>query len=176
VSVCPPRAASAGAAGVFGDERAGRAERRKHARGSLPLARSRIAASRPREAKKAFFHTNGFAQIGESRLLRRRARLPRVALSSGSELRKGASAVGATIGICAGLGLMALALAFALALARSGSCADAASEQLLAECSRESAQALAALMSAPIEARRGQQSEVAERLSHRRTWRQPSSA
>jgi hypothetical protein len=84
--------------------------------------------------------------------------------------------VGATTGIYVGLGFAAVALVFALALARTASRADDASERLLAECLRERALAFEALTSMTIEARRVQADEVATRLSHRRTWRQPSSA
>jgi hypothetical protein len=84
--------------------------------------------------------------------------------------------VGATTDIYLGLGVMALACMFALALARTAAAADESSEQLLAEYLREQARAFEALASATIDARRMRSGEVATRLSHRRTWRQPSSA
>lgn len=86
--------------------------------------------------------------------------------------------MGATTEICVGLGFAVLALAFALALAlaRTASRSDDASERLLAEYLRERALAFEGLASMTIEARRVQGNEVATRLSHRRTWRQPSSA
>lgn len=73
-------------------------------------------------------------------------------------------------------GAIALALAFALALARTASRSDETSERLLVEYLRESARVLESLVSGAAEARRAQASEVAGRLSHRRTSRQPSSA
>jgi hypothetical protein len=79
--------------------------------------------------------------------------------------------------IYVGLGLVAFALVvFALALARAAACGDEDSERLLAEYLRERARAFEELANATIEARRAQASEVATRLSHRQTWRQPSSA
>lgn len=85
--------------------------------------------------------------------------------------------MGATTGIYVGSGLAVLMLAFALALMRTASRADESSELLLAEYLRERARAFEALTSAngAIEARRVQTSEIATRLSRRRTWRQPSS-
>lgn len=79
--------------------------------------------------------------------------------------------------IYVGLGVAAFALAaFALALARAAAGGDEDSERLLAEYLRERARVFEALANATTEARRAQASEVATRLSHRRTWRQPSSA
>jgi hypothetical protein len=79
--------------------------------------------------------------------------------------------------IYVGLGLVAFALvALVLALARAAACGDEDSERLLAEYLREQARVFEALSNATIEARRAQASEVATQLSHRRTWRQPSSA
>jgi hypothetical protein len=79
--------------------------------------------------------------------------------------------------IYVGVGVVAFALVlFALALARAAACGDEDSERLLAEYLREQARVFEALASATIEARRAQAGEVATRLSHRRTWRQPSSA
>lgn len=75
-----------------------------------------------------------------------------------------------------GLGLLAVVFMFVLGLARTATSADESSEQLLAEYLREQARAFEALTSATIDARRMRSSEVATRLSHRRTWRQPSSA
>jgi hypothetical protein len=71
---------------------------------------------------------------------------------------------------------LALALAFVLALTRTASHAEETSEHLLVECAREQARVLETLASTTIEARRMRASEVATQLSHRRTWRQPSSA
>ena len=86
--------------------------------------------------------------------------------------------MGAMTDIYIGVGLVAFALplALALALARTASRADESSERLLAECLREQARAFEALANATIEVRRVRSSEVATRLSHRRTWRAPSSA
>lgn len=78
--------------------------------------------------------------------------------------------------IYAGLGFWVFACMFALALARIAARADDSSEQLLAEYLREQARAFEALASATIEARHTRSGEVATRLSHRRTWQQPSSA
>lgn len=78
--------------------------------------------------------------------------------------------------IYAGLGFLIFACMFALALARTAAGADESSEQLLAEYLREQARAFGGLTGATIEARRLRSGEVATRLSHRRTWRQPSSA
>jgi hypothetical protein len=78
--------------------------------------------------------------------------------------------------IYAGLGFLVFACMFALALARTAAGADDSSEQLLAEYLRERARSFEALAGATIEARRMRSGEVATRLSHRRTWRQPSSA
>jgi hypothetical protein len=78
--------------------------------------------------------------------------------------------------IYAGLGFLVIACIFALALARTAADADRSSEQLLAEYLREQALAFEALAGAAIDARRIRSGEVATRLSHRRTWRQPSSA
>jgi hypothetical protein len=75
-----------------------------------------------------------------------------------------------------GLGLLAMAFTLALALARTATTADESSEQLLAEYLREQARALEELAGATVDARRIRSGEVAKRLSHRRTWRQPSSA
>jgi hypothetical protein len=83
--------------------------------------------------------------------------------------------VGATTDIYVGLGLVVLMLAFALALVRTASHSDDSSELLFAEYLRERARAFEALASMTIEARRVQTREIATRLSHRRTWRQPSS-
>lgn len=84
--------------------------------------------------------------------------------------------MGATTGIYVGSGLVVLMLAFALALVRTAARSDENSELLLAEYLRERARAFEALASGTIEARRIQTSEIATRLSRRRTWRQPSSA
>lgn len=84
--------------------------------------------------------------------------------------------MGAMMDIYVGLGVVAFALAMVVALARTASRADETSELLLAEYLREQARALEALASATIEARRVRSGEVATRLSHRRTWRAPSSA
>jgi hypothetical protein len=84
--------------------------------------------------------------------------------------------VGATMDIYAGFGVVVFACMFALALARSAAGADESSEQLLAEYLREQTHAFGALAGATIEARRMRSGEVATRLSHRRTWRSPSSA
>ncbi|MGH2881051.1 MAG: hypothetical protein ACRDK4_15760 [Solirubrobacteraceae bacterium] len=78
--------------------------------------------------------------------------------------------------IYAGLGFLVFACMFALALARTAAGSDESSEQLLAEYLREQARAFAALSGANIEAKRLRSGEVATRLSHRRTWRAPSSA
>jgi hypothetical protein len=79
--------------------------------------------------------------------------------------------------IYVGLGVAAFALmVFALALGRAAACGDKDSERLLAEYLRERSRVFEALANATIEARRAQAGEVATRLSHRRTWRQPSSA
>lgn len=84
--------------------------------------------------------------------------------------------MGATTGLFLALGIcLACAVLFALALVRTATRADDSSERLLAECLRERERALAALASATIEARRASASDVAVRLSHRRTSQQPSS-
>jgi hypothetical protein len=74
------------------------------------------------------------------------------------------------------LAFVALAFLFALALARTAARAEDSSERLLAEFLRERARALETLAGTTIDARRLQSSEVATRLSHRRTSRAPSSA
>ena len=84
--------------------------------------------------------------------------------------------MGAMTDIYVGLGLAAFTLmVLALALARAAACGDQDSERLLAEYLREQARVFEALANATIDARRAQTSEVATRLSHRRTWRAPSS-
>ena len=85
--------------------------------------------------------------------------------------------MGATTDIYVGSGvIVVLAMVFVLALARVASRADDSSELLLAEYLRERGRAFEALASLTIDARRVRSSEIATRLSHRRTWRQPSSA
>lgn len=83
--------------------------------------------------------------------------------------------MGATTGIYVGLGLVVLFSAFALALVRAASRSDQSSELLFAEYARERTRAFEELADMTIEARRIQTNEIATRLSHRRTWRQPSS-
>lgn len=84
--------------------------------------------------------------------------------------------MGATTDIYVGLGLVALMLLFVLALVRTASQSDERSELLFREYLRERARAVEALAGATIEARRVQTGEIVTQLSHRRTWRQPSSA
>lgn len=65
---------------------------------------------------------------------------------------------------------------FALALVRTAAAADECSERLFAEYLREQERALETITSASIEAGRIHAQDAVKALSHRRTWRSPSSA
>lgn len=83
--------------------------------------------------------------------------------------------MGATV-IYVALGVFAVVFVFVLALALTAAGADNASERLLAEYLSEQARTPESIAGVTIDARRLQTSEVATRLSRRRTSRQPSSA